>query len=45
MKPDIVTEVIEKCCYIETEGDYTKGMVVIDWFEHFHQISTGDALN
>lgn len=36
-KPDIALEVIEKCCYIEARGKYTKGMVVVDWFEFFKQ--------
>ena len=33
MMPSIAQEVIEKCVYIETEGDYTKGMVIVEWFE------------
>jgi inosine-uridine nucleoside N-ribohydrolase len=35
MVPEIVEEIIEKTCYIECEGRFTKGMVVIDWFEHW----------
>ena len=35
MHPEIVEEIIEKTCYIECEGRFTKGMVVIDWFEHW----------
>ena len=35
MMPEIALEVIEKCCHIECEGTYTRGMVVIDWFEIF----------
>jgi inosine-uridine nucleoside N-ribohydrolase len=34
--PDtIVTEVIEKYCFVETEGELTKGAVVVDWFERY----------
>ena len=33
MLPETTLEVFEKCCYIETEGKYTKGMVLVDWFE------------
>ena len=33
LQPDISLEVIEKICYIETEGKYTRGMVIVDWFE------------
>ena len=29
--PELVTEYYEKPCFIEVEGKYTKGMVVIDW--------------
>jgi hypothetical protein len=35
MQPDIVKEMIEKCCFIETEGRFTKGAVVVDWFEKY----------
>jgi inosine-uridine nucleoside N-ribohydrolase len=31
--PSLALETIEKCCYIESTGAYTKGMVVVDWFE------------
>lgn len=39
MQPDIVSEMIEKCCCIETQGLYTKGMVIVDWFENYPQRS------
>ena len=39
MDPEVALEVIEKCCYIETKGHYTKGMVVVDWFEVYPQNS------
>ncbi len=29
--PELVTEYYERPCFIETEGKYTRGMVVIDW--------------
>ena len=41
---DIALEVIEKLCYIETEGNFTKGMVVVDWFEIYPQLRH-DGLN
>lgn len=34
--PDLsVEEAMQKCCYIETEGEITSGTVVIDWFERY----------
>ena len=33
LEPEIALEVIEKVCYIENAGRFTKGMVVVDWFE------------
>lgn len=49
-RPDMAAEVIEKCCYIETKGKYTRGMVVLDWFEVYPQSSklhvvADDAIN
>jgi inosine-uridine nucleoside N-ribohydrolase len=38
-RPDIAVEVIEKCCYVETKGKFTRGMVVVDWFEVYPQDS------
>jgi len=29
--PELVTEYYEKPCFIEVEGKFTRGMVVIDW--------------
>lgn len=37
LEPEISLEVIEKLCYIETQGTFTKGMVVVDWFEIYPQ--------
>ena len=45
LEPEIALEVIEKCCYIETQGTFTKGMVVVDWWEIYPQLETGEALN
>jgi len=33
MEPETVLAYIEKHCAIETGGLYTKGMVVVDWFD------------
>lgn len=33
-----VEEVIEKRCYIETNGTLTKGAVIVDWFERYPMI-------
>lgn len=35
MHPEIVEELIEKRCYIETKGLLTKGAVIVDWFERY----------
>ena len=32
---EIVEQVIQKRCYIETEGDLTRGAVIVDWFERY----------
>ena len=45
MEPEIALEVIEKCCYVETEGTYTKGMVIIDWWEIYPQVQIPGILN
>ena len=45
MEPEIAIEVIEKCCYVETEGTYTKGMVIVDWWEIYPQVEIAGALN
>lgn len=44
LQPDIALEVIEKICYIETKGKFTKGMVVVDWFEIYPE-QRHDGLN
>ncbi len=31
--PELVTEWYERPCFIELEGKFTKGMVVIDWLD------------
>ena len=33
--PELVTEYFEKPCLIETEGKYTRGMVVINWLRYY----------
>ena len=36
MLPEImVVEVIEKRCFIETKGVFTRGAVIVDWFERY----------
>jgi inosine-uridine nucleoside N-ribohydrolase len=35
MHPEVIDEVIEKRCYIETEGSITRGTVIVDWFERY----------
>ena len=35
LDPTVVKKYFKKQCFIETEGKYTKGMVVIDWFDRF----------
>ena len=35
MHPEVVQQVIEKRCVIETEGNFTKGTVIVDWFERY----------
>ncbi len=35
LQPEIVDKVIEKCCFIETKGKYTRGTVIVDWFEKY----------
>ena len=43
-RPDMAAEVIEKCCYVETKGKFTRGMVVLDWFEVYPQDSKVHAI-
>lgn len=31
MCPDLVLEYFEKPCFIEVDGKWTKGMLIIDW--------------
>lgn len=31
----LVEECIEKKCFIETEGEMTRGAVIVDWFERY----------
>lgn len=33
-----VKECIEKKCYVETEGEMTRGAVIVDWFERYPAI-------
>ena len=35
MHPEVIEHVIQKVCLIETEGNFTKGTVIIDWFEKY----------
>lgn len=33
LEPSTINSYIEKNCVVETEGKFTKGMVVVDWFD------------
>ena len=33
MEPEAITSYIEKCCIVETKGDYSYGMMIVDWFD------------
>lgn len=47
--PELVTEYYEKPCFIETEGKYTRAMVVINWvgrgYEERHNSTIVAAVN
>jgi inosine-uridine nucleoside N-ribohydrolase len=45
LMPELALEVIEKCCYIETKGRFTKGMVIVQWYEIFPQLSKPEHRN
>ena len=33
MEPSSIQSYIEKCCVVETKGDYSAGMMIVDWFD------------
>ena len=47
--PEIVLEHYQKACYVETEGKFCKGMVVVDWrnncFEKRHKSNIASKLD
>jgi inosine-uridine nucleoside N-ribohydrolase len=38
MHPEVVEEIIERRCYVETKGIMTRGSIIVDWFERYPAI-------
>ncbi len=33
LHPEVVEEIVERRCFVETKGNLTRGSIIVDWFE------------